>query len=211
MIDANEKAPDGVDYRLARRKVFGGILGAFTTAIAPSFIVNAQPDWPPPFGTSRHQFTILRPATIVPPARLTRVDGAAVDFASFRGRVVLVNFWATWCAACRTELPILDRLQEATGHKNLEVVAISVDRNGRSTIAPFLRQLNIRHLGIYLDPDNRIGGTDDNNTNAPFQIYGMPITYIIGAAGQIEGYMIGEADWSSGEAGNLLRYYSQSR
>jgi len=193
---------------LARRTVLGGVLGALATAAAPSLPAFALSDGPPPFGTARHQFTILRPARMVPPIPLMRLDGTTATFASFRGKVVLVNFWATWCPACRIELPMLERLQESVGRKNLEIVAISLDREGRAVVAPFLRQLNIRKLQIYLDPDSRVArnGSNDQST-APFQLYGMPISYIVGPAGGIEGYMTGEADWSSDEAAQLLSYY----
>jgi thiol-disulfide isomerase/thioredoxin len=193
---------------VARRAVLGGVLGAIASAAARPLPASARSDGPPPFGSARHQFTILRPARLVPPIQLTRLDGSVVSFASFRGKVVLVNFWATWCPACRIELPVLERLQEAVGRKNLEIVAISLDRGGRAVVAPFLRQLNIRKLQIYLDPDSRVARNDTNDqSTAPFQLYGMPISYIVGPAGGIEGYMAGEADWSSDEAGQLLNYY----
>lgn len=195
---------------VARRTVLGGALGAVASAVAPSFHAYARPNGPPAFGTARSQFTLLAPVKIAPPAQLTRLDGSTTNFAAFRGKVVLVNFWATWCAACRIELPMLDRLQEVAGHKTIKVVAISLDRNGRSTITPFARALKLRHLDIYLDPDGRIGSVGNDNADAPFPIYGMPISYVVGPTGRIEGYMTGEADWSSDAARNLLSYYSNS-
>jgi thiol-disulfide isomerase/thioredoxin len=190
-------------HGMTRRAVLGGVVAA----MAPSVRALALSDGPPLFATARHQFTILRPARVVPPVTVTRTDGSAVNFALFRGKVVLVNFWATWCPACRTELPLLDRLQETLGHTNLEVVAVSVDRDGRATVAPFLRRLNIRHLNVGLDPDGRLARAGDDNSTAPFPLYGMPISYLVGPAGRIEGYITGEADWSSEQARNLLNYY----
>ena len=190
-----------------RRAVLGSVLGSIAAAVAPSLSAFALSAGPPPFATARHQFIILRPARMVPPVAITRLDGSAVNFAAFRGKVVLVNFWAAWCPACRTELPILDRLQQTVGHQNLEVVAVSVDRNGRSTVVPFLRQLNIRHLNVGLDPGARPARAGDDNSATAFPLYGMPISYIVGPAGRIEGYMMGEADWSSEAARGLLDYY----
>lgn len=199
----------GVSARdMTRRAVLGGARGAMAAALVPSFPAFALSDGPPAFGTARHQFTILQPARMVPPVAITRLDGSALNFASFRGKVVLVNFWATWCPACRTELPDLDRLQETVGRKNLEIVAVSVDRGGRAVITPFLRQLNIRHLNVCLDPGARLARGDDGDSSVTaFPLYGMPISYIVGPAGRIEGYMMGEADWSSEQASNLLNYY----
>jgi thiol-disulfide isomerase/thioredoxin len=139
-----------------------------------------------------------------------RLDGTTTTLASFQGKVLLVNFWATWCPACRIELPMLDRLQEAAGREGLQVIAISLDRGGRSTVAPFVRDLKLRHVGIYLDPEGRIARpADDDNPAIPFARYGMPISYLIDPAGRIAGYIAGEADWMSDAARNLLGYYAK--
>lgn len=204
----NDEAADPARCGVARRAVLGGMLGAAASIMAPSGHAQARTNGPPPFGTARSQFTLLAPVKTVPPLPLTRLDGVTANFAAFRGKTVLVNFWATWCAACRLELPILDRLQETAGQKNLKVVAISLDRNGRPAVVPFVQKLKLRHLDIYLDPDGRVGSVGNDNAAAPFPIYGMPISYIIGPTGRIEGYVTGEADWSSDAARALLDYYS---
>jgi thiol-disulfide isomerase/thioredoxin len=197
-------APDG---GLTRRAVLNGMLGATALSAASSMPATARVDGPPPFGTVRYQFTQLRPTPSVPPLQLTRLDGSVVNFASFRGKVVLVNFWATWCPACRTELPILDRLQEMAGRKDLQVVAISLDRGGRAAVAPFVRDLRLRHLDVYLDPESRIV-SDDDKPATPFRRYGMPISYVVDRAGETKGYLAGEADWTSDAARDLLGYYA---
>lgn len=94
------------------------------------------------------------------------------------------------------------------GQKNLKVVAISLDRNGRPAVVPFVQKLKLRHLEVYLDPDGRVGSVGNDNAAAPFPIYGMPISYLIGPTGRIEGYVTGEADWLSDDARNLLSYYA---
>ncbi|MGL5164522.1 MAG: TlpA disulfide reductase family protein [Afipia sp.] len=204
------KVADIMHHRVGRRTVLGGVLGAMTSAAAASMPAYARPGGPPAFGTARSQFTLLAPVKIAPSLPLTRTDGTTTNFAAFRGKVVLVNFWATWCAACRVELPILDRLQETAGRETLQVAAISLDRNGGPVVMPFLQKLKLRHLDIYLDPDGRIGSLGNDNADAPFPIYGMPISYVIGPTGRIEGYVTGEADWLSHEARNLLDYYANS-
>lgn len=77
--------------------------------------------------------------------------GKYVRLRDFRGRVVLINVWATWCSACRREMPYLDRLQGMLGGKSFEVVAISIDRDGRRAVEPFYRELGLRYLRVYLD------------------------------------------------------------
>ena len=207
-MTANDEIADPASRGVARRTVLGGMLGAVSSVVVPSPRAHARSNGPPAFGTARSQFTLLDPVKVVPSAQLTRADGTTTNFAAFRGKVVLVNFWATWCAACRVELPILDRLQETLGRKNLHVAAISLDRNGGPAVMPFAQRLKLRHLDIYLDPDGRVGSVGNDNADAPFPIYGMPISYVIGPTGRIEGYVTGEANWLSNDARNLFSYYA---
>jgi thiol-disulfide isomerase/thioredoxin len=214
IVRQQEKMTAAFDRPMARRAVLGGVLEALAAAAVPSFPALARSELalsegPPLFATARHQFTILQPARIVPPVPITRLDGSTTTFDSFRGKVVLVNFWATWCPACRIELPLLDQLQQTAGGKDLQVIAISLDRGGGPTVAPFVRDLKLRHVGIYLDPEGRIAraGNDDNPA-IPFGRFGMPISYVIDPAGRMAGYLAGEADWMSDAARNLLGYYA---
>lgn len=190
--------------RQSRRTVVFGMMGATASLALPR---RAVAGGPPPFATVRHQFTEVRGARPVPAVPIPRLGAAALDLASFRGKVVLVNFWATWCAACRIELQILDRLA-GNGRADLAVVAITTDRD-RSLVAPFVKKLNLRHLTIGFDPGGlvaRAGASDRVDT--PFALYGMPISFLLGITGQVEGYIAGDADWLSLEAGRLFDYYA---
>jgi thiol-disulfide isomerase/thioredoxin len=183
------------------------MMGAAVSFAMPALPGRAAVGGPPPFAAGRHQFTLLRGARPVPVAPIPRLGGGALDLTSFRGKVVLVNFWATWCPACRTELPILDRLA-GKGRADLAVVAITTDRD-RSLVAPFVKKLNLRHLTIGFDPGGlvaRAGASDGVDT--PFALYGMPISFLLGVTGQVEGYITGEADWLSIEASRLFDYYA---
>ena len=191
--------------RPTRRAVVAGLFGAGTALAMPAAPVRAA-GGPPQFGTLRHQFTLIQGARRVPPVAIPRLAGGAFDLTAFKGRMVLVNFWATWCAACRTELPMLDRLA-SSGRDDLAVVAISTDRN-RALVPPFVKQLQLRHLAIGFDPGGLVSRVDAAEADTPFALYGMPITFLIGVTGQVEGYMTGEADWLSAEAGQLFDYYA---
>ncbi len=189
---------------MTRRAVLGGLLAA-----TASRAIAAGPDSPPAFDGARRQFTELRPQRSVPPTRLVGVDGRAADLAQLLGKVTLVNFWASWCPACRTELPTLERLHIAMADQGVRVVAISVDRDGRDVAARYLRNLNIRRLPVYHDAEGLVAYTDrENRRNAPFALYGMPISYVIDSAHRIVGYLTGEADWASPAGRNLLAYYA---
>ena len=189
-----------------RRTVVAGMMGATASLAMPA---RAGAGGPPPFATVRHQFTEVRGARPVPVLPIPRLGKGTLDLTSLRGKVVLVNFWATWCPACRTELPILDRLA-GNGRADLAVVAITTDRD-RSLVAPFVKKLNLRHLTIGFDPGGlvaRAGASDGVDT--PFALYGMPISFLLGVTGQVEGYLTGEADWLSIEASRLFDYYANA-
>jgi thiol-disulfide isomerase/thioredoxin len=195
--------------RLNRRAVVAGMMGATASLAMPALLARAGAGGPPPFATVRHQFTEVRGARPVPAAPIPRLGGSALDLTSLRGKVVLVNFWATWCPACRTELPILDQLA-GSRRADLAVVAITTDRD-RSLVSPFVKKLKLRHLAIGFDPGGlvaRAGASDSIDT--PFALYGMPITFLLGVAGEVQGYITGEADWLSSEAGRLFDYYASA-
>ena len=82
-------------------------------------------------------------------------DGRAITIADFKGRTVLLNLWATWCAPCRHEMPALDRLQAAMGSDKFEVVALSLDKDGVDKARKFLGEIKVSHLGFYIDQQRR--------------------------------------------------------
>ncbi|MDP6774591.1 MAG: TlpA disulfide reductase family protein [Rhodospirillales bacterium] len=165
-------------------------------------------DAPPSFHGIDNQFIELRPLERPPPAPITRGDGRTVDLGDFRGRVVLLNIWATWCEPCVWEMPALDRLQGALGGERFEVVALSIDRDGMAAVEPFFRRHGVKHLGMYLDPGRRTAYTNAANPNgAAFPVYGLPITFLIDRQGRVAGYVTGPAQWHSEDAKRLIRHY----
>lgn len=194
---------------MPRRTVVGGLIGAIASIATRAPAVSQERI--PSFQSGRYQFTILRPQKEMPSITLFRLDGKTTDLASLRGKPILLNFWATWCAACRTELPILDRLEEQHRGGRLRVIAVSEDRADHTTVSRFVQSLKIRNLPIYWDPDGYVAFSDrDNRRNAPFALYGMPMTYLIAGSGRVVGYMPGAADWTSEGAQELLDYLYQS-
>lgn len=132
------------------------------------------------------------------------------DLGALEGKLIILNFWATWCAPCIKELPSLDRLQARLGGSGLKVVAVSVDRTGIASVGPFYRRLNIAHLAIYADPGQQTAHSDKANINdAPFPLYRMPITYVIAPDGRTIGYLAGAADWDSADSVAFLRRLTQ--
>jgi thiol-disulfide isomerase/thioredoxin len=129
-------------------------------------------------------------------------DGERVELADFKGRVVLLNLWATWCTPCVREMPSLDALQARLGDDNFEVVALSLDRGGRSVVEPFLAKLGVRNLAIYLDPQGTAMGA--------FKPRGLPTTVVIDREGYEVGRLEGDAEWNSEDAVRLLEHFIDS-
>jgi thiol-disulfide isomerase/thioredoxin len=186
--------------------VLSGLVGTLTSLASPA-IASPQAVDIPTFESGRYQFTIIRPQQELPSIRLFRLEGGTIDLSSLRGKPILLNFWASWCAACRTELPILERQYRNVWRRDLHVVAVSEERSSRETIERFVKTLDLRTLPIYLDPNGYVAYSDGaNERNAPFALYGMPITYAIASSGWVVGYMPGAADWSSAPANDLIEY-----
>jgi len=124
-------------------------------------------------------------------------DGRTVRLKDFRGKVVVLNLWATWCAPCRKEMPTLDRLQAKLGGADFEVVALSVDFTGLDVVRRFYRDFGIRNLRPYIDPSSRV--------LEPLNVLGLPATLLIDRKGREIGRLVGPAEWDSPEMLSLFR------
>lgn len=176
-------------------------------AVLMQGVAEAQGNEVPRFIDDGNQFAIIRPRQQMPSLRLFRLEGGTLDLGSLLGKPVLLNFWASWCAACRRELPILDRLYRGSWRGRLHLVAISEDRSDRQAVARFVAGLGVTALPVFLDPHGHAAYSDrENRRRAPFALYGMPVTYAISSSGLIVGYMPGAADWSSPSANELIEY-----
>jgi len=190
-----------------RRAVWLAAALLSASLLAATSLAAAENDPPPLVGHSG-QFTVIEPAEVPAPVPFENGMGEAVTLSDFRGKVVLLNFWATWCAPCVVEMPWLDELARDRADQPFEVVAISLDRAGRNKVIPFYQRLGLETLEIYTDPQHRVGAFNPpEGSDAPFALFGMPTTYVIGKSGAVMGYIQGAVDWRSGEARALLDYY----
>ncbi|HYG86524.1 MAG TPA: TlpA disulfide reductase family protein [Azospirillum sp.] len=133
----------------------------------------------------------------IKPFAFLDAEGRKTDLSDFSGRMVLLNLWATWCAPCVKEMPSLDRLQAALGGRDFQVVALSVDRGGRDVVEPFLKNLGVQNLGLYLDPPNA--------AMSALGPRGLPTTLLVGPDGQELGRVEGAVEWDSPEVIAFLR------
>lgn len=132
----------------------------------------------------------------VPEISFAAETGAATSLSAWKGRVVLVNLWATWCAPCRKEMPSLAALQSEMGGSDFEVVAISVDRKGLEVSGQFLKEVGATALKLYADPSTE--------TLSKFQAVGLPASILIDRQGREIGRLLGPAEWNSPEAKALI-------
>ena len=129
--------------------------------------------------------------------RFQDADGKPRALSDFRGKVVLLNVWATWCAPCRKEMPALDQLQQKLGGPEFEVVALSIDNGGAAAVRRFYDEIGIRALAIYVDP----------TTEAPGKLrtVGIPTTLLLDREGRERWRKSGPAEWDSPEIIESLR------
>lgn len=128
-------------------------------------------------------------------------DGRDLKLSDFRGRTVLVNLWATWCAPCRHEMPALDRLQETLGGPAFEVVAVNIDTRNPDRARAWLAETGIRHMAHYNDHSAKIF----QDLKAVGRAFGMPTTLLIDPTGCELGHLAGPAEWASDDALKFVR------
>ena len=125
----------------------------------------------------------------VPDLSFTSADGKPHRLSEWRGKVVLLNLWATWCAPCKVEMPSLDRLQAKLGGDAFAVLALSVDRTGIGKPAEFFSGNNISHLAVYND--------SESEATAALRASGLPVSVVLDSQGREAGRLTGPADWDS--------------
>jgi len=133
----------------------------------------------------------------LPPLDIRDADGKPVPLDRFRGKVVLLNLWATWCGPCRTEMPALDRLQAKLGGPQFEVVALSTDAGGVKAVREFYGALALQRLAVYIAGEGKVLTT--------LGVPGIPTTLLIDAEGREIGRYVGAADWGSEAFETVIR------
>lgn len=189
---------------------WGMCLAAFALVGGITLIMWAKSDHPstanrqpPEFNGEAQQFIPSRDLRPAPQTPFSDSEGRSMTIGDFRGQVVIVNFWATWCVPCVQEMAALDRLQSAIGDQGATVLAISQDRGGLDAVRPFYDKLRLARLGIHLDPKGAVARA--------FGVTGLPVTLIVDRQGREVGRLSGPAAWDSPEAITLVRHYLGGR
>ena len=188
------------------------IVVAFALDHYGSIFFHLRSGEPPPLAASTQQSAAPSPAAfefqpLDPPRELPDlhfVDGTgrSTSLADFRGRLVLLNLWATWCVPCRREMPALDRLQATLGSEQFIVLPLSIDRGGVPPVERFYEELGLKTLGVFVDQSGASTGK--------LATTGVPTTLLIDREGREVGRLLGAAEWDSPEAIALIHRYLNS-
>jgi thiol-disulfide isomerase/thioredoxin len=137
----------------------------------------------------------------IPDLTFQDASGATRKLSEWRGKVVLLNLWATWCVPCRKEMPALDALEHELGGPRFEVVAVNIDTRDPEKPKAWLAETGIKDLAYYADPTAKIF----QDLKLIGKAFGMPTTLLLDPAGCEIASLAGPAEWASGDALTLLR------
>lgn len=176
----------------------GGVLGGGYVLVSggPSGSGGAAP---PAFSGGFGPYEPAENPAPTPDVAFLDANGDPIKLDDYRGRVILLNFWATWCAPCVKELPALAALEEDIGGEDFAVLLVSVDRGGAAQTKPFLADLGVTGLDSALDTESALARA--------MGAQGLPTTFVIDREGLVRGRLQGDAEWNSGPAQDLIRYY----
>ncbi|MFS4582044.1 TlpA disulfide reductase family protein [Phaeobacter sp. C3_T13_0] len=124
-------------------------------------------------------------------------DAGTATLADYKGKIVLLNFWATWCAPCRAEMPMLSDLQAEFGGNEFEVLTLATGRNSPVGIQKFFDETGIDNLPRHQDPRQAVA--------REMAVRGLPITVLLNRDGQEIGRLLGDAEWNSDSAKAIIR------
>ena len=143
----------------------------------------------------------MKDRSAAPDFTLSDPSGKKVSLKDYRGKIVFLNFWATWCGPCRTEMPAMDRLYREFKGKDFEMLAVNV-KDKRDDALKFMKELKISYP-VALDQEGEIG--------LLYGAWGLPTTYLIDREGRVLARMWGPADWHSTTARHLIKSLIQEK
>ena len=178
-----------------RRYILCGALAAVAlpAATTPS-LAGVKPDMAK---GAMERFKLAAQPKPLPDLEIQNADDKPVKLSDFKGKVVLLNFWATWCTPCVKEMPSLDRLQAAFPKDKFLIVPLSIDGPTKPKVAPFYKDRKLANLGIYFDKGRKaMQGLD---------VTLLPTSILVDAKGRELGRIEGDADWDMPESIALMK------
>ena len=133
----------------------------------------------------------------IKPVAFNDVDGKAIDFSHYKGKVIMVNMWATWCPPCVRELPAIERLATKFKAEDFALLPISIDAEGKQQVKSFLNTLGMAGFNSYYDPEQKLGQV--------FPLDTIPATFILDQDGQLIAFVRSFVDWDDAKAVSLIQ------
>lgn len=146
---------------------------------------------------------LIKEPKALPDLAFETLAGAPAKLSDLKGKVVVLNFWATWCAPCREEMPSLDRLQAAFDPNDVVVVALAVERSAPERIKAFLDEAGVSRLAVYRDATAA--------TSRAVGLPGLPATLLVDRQGREVGRVLGIAEWDGPIAVGAVRTLVERR
>jgi len=179
-----------VRYFLTRRVLVAGALAA----LASPALANIGPEL---LQGTLAKFQLAKQPKPLPELAFNDANDKPLKLSDYKGKIVLLNFWATWCAPCVKEMPSLDRLQAEVDKDKFVVLPLSLDGPSRPKVAPFYEDKKLSHLGVYFDKGRKAMQALDVSI--------LPTSILVDAQGRELGRLEGEADWEKPEALALMK------
>jgi peroxiredoxin len=133
--------------------------------------------------------------TTAPDFTVPGLRGSPIRLGDFKGQVILLNFWATWCPPCREEMPSMERLYRRFKSRGFTILALSIDSRGEEVVAPFVKSFGLT-FPIGLDPRMTVAGE--------YRMAGLPTSILIDRGGAIAAVAAGARDWDSAAADQVI-------
>lgn len=134
---------------------------------------------------------------LVSAAEFEHEDGSQGTLADFNGKYTVLNFWATWCAPCRAEMPMLSDLQSKVGGDDFQVITIATGRNPPPAMKKFFDEIGVENLPLHRDPKSQLA--------REMGVFGLPITVVLDRNGMEIARLQGDAEWNSDSAQAIAR------
>jgi thiol-disulfide isomerase/thioredoxin len=132
----------------------------------------------------------------------TDLVGQSANFEQYKGKVVVVNLWATWCPPCVRELPALDRLNQTLNAQHFALLPISIDAEAVTIVQPFLESLGLGRFNSYFDPQQQLRDV--------FPLDTIPATFILNEQGELVAYVRSYVDWDDSNVVTFLEQFRQN-
>ncbi len=183
------------NFLLGRRYILCGALAALAVpATAAPSLAGVKPEMAK---GAMERFKLAQAPKPLPDLEIQDSDDKPMKLGDLKGKVVLLNFWATWCAPCVKEMPSLDRLQAAFPKDRFLIVPLSIDGPSKPKVAPFYKDQKLANLGIYFDKGRKaMQGLD---------VTLLPTSILVDAKGRELGRIEGDADWDMPESIALMK------